>query len=149
MKNVKSYILIFIAGCLFSCNKSGSSSTPSSTMSATVGGNPITFSASFNNTNGIIAMTGSSNTTSVTLYLKLSGGGGTYNLGDPSTSYYATTSYNLATYSTSGTNYIGQAVVSQGSNGLYSGSFYFNAIETSPTNGGNSVSVTNGAFSNM
>lgn len=119
-------------------------------MSANVGGSSLSFSASFTNTNGLIVMSGTSSSTTVQLYMKLAGSaGGTYTLGDPSTNFYATAGYNLANYSTSGTNYIGQAVVTQGSNGLYSGTFYFSATETSPTAGGNSVSVTSGTFSNM
>ncbi|HTB32935.1 MAG TPA: DUF6252 family protein, partial [Bacteroidia bacterium] len=87
--------------------------------------------------------------TTIQLVLKLSGsGGGTYTLGDPSTSFYATVGANLANYSTS-SGYTGQAVVTQGSNGLYSGTFYFSAVETSPTAGGNSISVSGGSFSNM
>jgi hypothetical protein len=149
MKALKICILILSAGFLFSCNKSGSSTTPSSAMSANLGSGTVNLTASFTNSNGLIVMTGSSSSNTVQLYLKLSGGGGgTFTLGDPSTSYYATVGNSFASYSTSAT-YIGQAVVSQGSNGLYSGTFYFNAVETSPTAGGGTISVSSGSFSNM
>ena len=118
-------------------------------MSANLGSGTVSLSASFTNSNGLIVMTGSSSSNSVQLYLKLNGGGGgTFTLGDPSTSFYATVGNSFASYSTSST-YIGQAIVTQGSNGLYNGSFYFNAVETTPTSGGGTVSVSNGSFSNM
>ncbi len=149
MKTRKIITLVLLTGVLFSCNKSESSSTPSSSMSADLGSGTVSLSASFTNTNGLIVMTGSSSSNTVQLYLKLNGGGGgTYYLGDPSTNFYATVGNNFASYSTSST-YIGQAVVTQGSNGLYNGTFYFNAVETTPTQGGGTVSVSNGSFSNM
>ncbi len=149
MKTLKFLILIFSIGLLFSCNKSGSSTTPSSAMSANLGTGTISLSASFTNTNGLIVMTGTGSSNTVQLYMKLAGsGGGTFTLGDPSTNYYATVGNSFASYSTSAT-YYGQAIVTMGSNGLYSGTFYFNAIETTPSAGANSISVTSGSFTNM
>jgi hypothetical protein len=144
------YLLILVATCCtLSCNKSGSSSTPSSAMSADLGSGVVSLSASFNNSNGMVVMTGSGSSSTVQLYLHLNGGGGgTFTLGDPSTNFYATFGNNFASYSTSST-YIGQVIVSEGSNGLYNGTFYFNAVETTPTQGGGTVSVSSGSFSNM
>jgi hypothetical protein len=111
-------------------------------MSATVNGSAISFTSSFTNSNGYTIMTGTSSTYSIQLYLKLTGGGGTFTLSDPSTNNYATVSNSFATYTTSSGS-PGYAYVTQGSNGLYNGTFYFSATN------GQTVSVSNGSFSNM
>ncbi len=151
MKTLKIFILVFISSWLLSCSGSNSATTPSSAMSASVNGSgSINFTASFSNSNGMIIMTGSGNTYTVQLFMRLSGSGGTYTLGDPSGSYYATVSDNFGNKYSTNASSVGQAVVnSSGSSGLYNGTFYFTATETSPTVGGNTISVSNGQFTNM
>lgn len=150
MKTIKLLTVLLMCGWLVSCNK-GNSTTPSSAMSASVNGSgSISFSASFSNNSGLITMQGSGSSYTIQLFMRLSGSGGTYTLGDPSTGYYAMVSDNFGTkYSTSASS-IGQAVVTAGSSGgLYNGTFYFTATETSPTAGGGTVNVSSGQFSNM
>jgi hypothetical protein len=151
LKAFKIFVFIFLSGWLLSCSGNNSATTPSSAMSASVNGSgSINFSASFNNSNGMIIMTGSGNTYTVQLFMRLSTTGGTYTLGDPSGSYYATVSDNFGNKYSTNASSIGQAVVTQsGSSGLYNGTFYFSAVETSPTVGGNTITVSNGQFSNM
>lgn len=150
MRALKLSIFVFISCWIFSCGQNNAT-TPSSAMSASVnGGGSINFSASFSNSNGEVIMTGSGNTYTIQLFMRLSGSGGTFTLGDPSTLYYATVSDNFGIKYSTSSGSIGQAVVSaSGSGGLYNGTFYFTATETSPTPGGNTVTVSNGQFSNM
>jgi hypothetical protein len=140
MKALRYSILILLCGCIFSCKKSDT--TPSSAMSATINGSPVTFTPTFTNTNGVSVLQGTSNTYSIQIYLQVSGPGIQYFQSAPSYPY-ATVTDITGSYSTNGANQNEISLSAGTSSGLYNGSFSFTG-----TGGAGSISVS-GQFTNM
>jgi hypothetical protein len=129
-----------------SCNKSEPASNAS--MSASVNSSQVTFTVTLTGSNGYTIVQGSSSNYTMTIYFKTISGG-VFTLGDPSTGYYATVADNFGySYSTSAAN-TGQITLTALGGSKYNGTFYFTAIETSPTAGGATVSVVNGTCTNI
>jgi hypothetical protein len=133
-----------------SCKKSDTMTPANASMSATVNGSSVSFTVTVTRSNGLTIIQGTSSNYTLTIVLNLSGPG-VFTLAAQATNYYATVSNNLGySYSTDAAN-TGQITLSRasGSSNLYSGTFYFNANETSPTSGGGNISVTSGSCSNI
>jgi hypothetical protein len=142
-------VAVMLVGGL-SCKKKDTVTPANATMSATVNGNSVSFTVSITSSNGLTIIQGTSSKYTLTIVLNLTGPG-VYTLAAQSTNNYATISDNLGySYSTDAAN-TGQITLSRvsGSSSLYSGTFYFNANETSPTAGGGNISVTSGTCSNI
>jgi hypothetical protein len=137
------YSLLLFVFCLFSCQKSNSTSTPSSSMSASInGGSTINFTSSFSNSSGVMVLQGTSNTYSISIYIQIAGPGVQY-FQTPSVYPYATVSNVTGSYSTLTANYNQISVSAGSSSGLYNGSFSF-------TGNGSAGSITvSGQFTNM
>src|SRR5579872_5019284 len=141
-------ILLLLGG--LSCKKSDTMTPANASMSATVNGNSVSFTVTVTSSNGLTIIQGTGSNYTLTIVLNLGNGPGVFTLGAQATNYYATVSNNLGySYSTDAAN-TGQITLSRASgSNLYSGTFYFNANETSPTSGGGNISVTNGSCSNI
>lgn len=141
MKALRCFFLVLACISAFSCQKAAT--TPSSAMSASInGGSTITFSASFTNSNNVTVWQGTSNTTTIQIYLQ-SPGPGTYYFQNPGSYPYATVTDISGSYSTFASSLNQISLSAASSSNLYNGSFTFTATGSAGT-----ISVS-GQFSNM
>ena len=142
MKKFKILFIVLLSGCVFSCNKN-STTTPSSTMSASInGGSTMNFSASFTNSSGVMVLQGTSNTYTIQIYIQISGPGIQYFQTSPSYPYAIVTSVS-GSYTTNTANLNEISISTGSSSGLYNGTFSFTG-----TGSIGSISVS-GQFTNM
>jgi hypothetical protein len=148
-KRIGGIVMLVLSGVLLfgsACNKSEPASNAS--MTATINGNQVTFTVSLSSSNGYTIVSGSSSNYSMQLVFKTLSAG-IFTLGDQSTGYYATVTDNFGySYSTTAAN-TGQITLTQQAGSRYNGTFYFTAVETSPTSGGATISATNGNCTNI
>lgn len=142
MKVLRYFFIVWVCTGLFSCHKDAAN-TPSSAMSASINGaSSLTFSTSFTTSNNVTVWQGTSNTTTIQIYLQ-SPGPGTYYFQSPGSYPYATVTDITGSYSTFAST-LNQLNMNYGSSsGLYSGSFSFTATGNAGT-----ISVS-GQFTNM
>lgn len=142
MKILRYSVLIFLCGCLFSCQKNAAS-PPTSAMTANInGGSTISFTPSFTNSNGVMVLQGTSNTYTIQIYIEITGPGIQYFQSPPSYPY-ATVSNISGSYSTNAVNQNQITITSGSTTALYNGSFSFNATGSVGT-----ITVS-GQFTNM
>jgi len=143
MKALRYSILILVCGYLLSCKKNDTT-TPSSTMSASInGGSTINYSASFTNSNGVMVLQGTTNTSTIQIYIQIQGPGIQYFQSAPNYPYATITNNSSGSYSTSAVNQNEISISSGTTSGLYNGSFSFTG-----TGNAGSISV-NGQFTNL
>lgn len=142
MKALRNSILILLlCGTLFSCKKNDTT-TPSSTMSASINGSNVTFTASFTNNNGVMVLQGTSNTYTLQIYIQISGPG-IQTFQTPPGYPYATVSNITGSYSTVSANQNYITITAGSTAGLYNGTFSFTGTGSAGT-----ISVS-GQFANM
>lgn len=128
----------------------GASVNTSPTMTATVNGTVYNFTNCVKTySNGYMVFSGANNSYTVNVYLK-SYGPGIFYLYDQTTNAYGSVQDAFYTYYYTNNSSTGQLSVTQGNtSGTLNGSFFFTAVETSPTPGGATITVTDGSFTNM